>query len=155
MAYTYKKLTDVELVDSAIEPNLLIEENGDIKKMPASNIASSQVRADWNEEDATSPAFILNKPTSLGGGNGTRTITYSLISGALWNLEENRFVTQTEFIDEWNNGSILRIESSWQGTIYSTNIIAYRISSGSSSISAYYMFDEDDGKLKIAYVDNV
>lgn len=32
MAYVYKKLTDVPLVESAIEPNVIIEDSGDIKK---------------------------------------------------------------------------------------------------------------------------
>lgn len=34
MAYVYKKLTDVPLVESAIEPNVIIEDSGDIKKFP-------------------------------------------------------------------------------------------------------------------------
>lgn len=32
MAYSYKKLADVTLVESAVEPNILIEDSGDIKK---------------------------------------------------------------------------------------------------------------------------
>ena len=32
MAYSYKKLTDVALVETAETPNILIEEGGDIKK---------------------------------------------------------------------------------------------------------------------------
>ena len=61
MAYTYKKLTDVDLVESATTPNLLIEEGGDIKKISASNLVTPQTKADWEETDPNSAAFILNQ----------------------------------------------------------------------------------------------
>lgn len=51
MAYTYKKITDVDLVESAEAPNLLIEEGGDIKKIPSSNLDTPQTKADWEETD--------------------------------------------------------------------------------------------------------
>ena len=60
MAYNYKKLADVTLVESTTEPNILIEDSGDIKKISASNIATPQARADWEETDPNSFAFILN-----------------------------------------------------------------------------------------------
>ena len=71
MAYVYKKLTDVPLAESAIEPNVIIEDSGDIKKISASNLAAKQTRADWEETDPNSLAFILNKPdlSQVGGAN--------------------------------------------------------------------------------------
>lgn len=106
MAYTYQKLTDVTLVDSAVEPNLLIEDGGDIKKISASNIAVPQVKADWNETDATSAAFILNKPdlSQVGGAN---VVTYIPGSGGL--MLNGVLTTAQAVVNEWNNGSILRI----------------------------------------------
>ena len=62
MAYAYKKLADVTLVESAAEPNVLIEDSGDVKKIPVSNLVAKQARADWEETDPNSLAFILNKP---------------------------------------------------------------------------------------------
>lgn len=67
MAYEFTKLGDVTLTDSPVnEANVIIEENGEIKKTPKSAIGA---QADWNEIDENSPAFILNKPTNLGGGS--------------------------------------------------------------------------------------
>ena len=104
MAYTYKKLSEVELVETSTAPNLLIEDEGDIKKISASNIAVPQVKADWEESDPDSPAFILNKPETLSGAN---VVTYSVVSGAL--LLNDIAITPQELINEWNNGSILRV----------------------------------------------
>lgn len=65
MAYNFTKLSDVTLTETPIsEANVLIEENGDIKKTPKNAIGA---QADWNETDESSSAFILNKPESLGG----------------------------------------------------------------------------------------
>ena len=71
MAYSYKKLTDVALVETAETPNLLIEEGGDIKKISASNLVTPQTKANWEETDPNSFAFILNKPdlSQVGGAN--------------------------------------------------------------------------------------
>lgn len=107
MAYTYQKLADVTLVGSAVEPNLLIEDGGDIKKISASNIAVPQVKADWNETDATSAAFILNKPDLSQVGGGANVVTYTIVSGAL--QLDGVATTAQAVVDEWNNGSILRI----------------------------------------------
>lgn len=65
MAYEFTKLSDVTLADTIeSSANVLIEENGEIKKVSKSAIGA---QADWNETDETSPAYILNKPESLGG----------------------------------------------------------------------------------------
>lgn len=130
MAYTYKKLTDVELVESAVEPNLLIEDNGDIKKISASNIAVPQVKADWDEEDETSPAFIMNKPDLSKVGGGANVVTYTIESSAL--MLDGVAVTAQTVIDEWNNGSILRIDATTTtgGSSGSVVGISYTLASG-------------------------
>ena len=147
MAYTYKKLTDVELVDSAVEPNLLIEDGGDIKKISASNIAVPQVKADWDETDINSPAFILNKPTSIGGGANvvTYAMSYTIGSGTstphlTHGVESGHtVVTAQEVVDAWDSGSILRINDIDEvGSVLSIN---YSINSGVTTATVYYIIN--------------
>ena len=140
MAYTYKKLTDVTLVESAGMPNLLIEDCGDIKKISASNLVTPQTKADWKEADPNSSAFILNKPdlSQVGGAN---VITYTIANSAL-NLN-GVAVTAQSVIDEWNNGSILRINETNSvvgGSIGAVSNINYSLGSGGAlaSTTIYY-----------------
>ena len=139
MAYTYKKLTDVALVESAETPNLLIEEGGDIKKISASNLITTQTKADWEETDPNSFAFILNKPdlSQVGGAN---IVTYTIVNSAL-NLN-GVAVTAQSVIDEWNNGSILRINETNSlsgGSLGAVSNIKYTIVSGAlTSTTVYY-----------------
>jgi hypothetical protein len=136
MAYTYTKLTDVELVQSAVEPNLLVEEGGEIKRISASNVATPQVKADWNEEDANSAAFILNKPDLSQVGGGVNVITYTIASGAL--QLDGIAATAQEVVDEWNNGSLLRIGDATNcGSVVS---VSYTVASGavSDATLSYY-----------------
>ena len=139
MAYSYKKLADVTLVESAAEPNVLIEDSGDVKKIPASNIVAKQTRADWEETDPNSLAFILNKPdlSQVGGAN---VVTYTVAGSAL-NLN-GVAVTAQSVIDEWKNGSILRIDetnSTTGGSLGAVSNIKYTMASGAlSSTTIYY-----------------
>ena len=139
MAYTYKKLTDVALVESAEAPNLLIEEGGDIKKISASNLVTPQTKANWEETDPNSFAFILNKPdlSQVGGAN---VVTYTITNSAL-NLN-GVAVTAQSVIDEWNNGSILRIDetnSNTGGSLGAVSNIKYTVASGAlTSTTIYY-----------------
>ena len=139
MAYSYKKLADVTLVESAVEPNILIEDSGDIKKISASNIATPQTRADWEETDPNSLAFILNKPdlSQVGGAN---VVTYTISAGVL-NLN-GVTVTRQSVIDEWKNGSILRIDETNTisgGSLGAVSNIKYTIASGAlASTTIYY-----------------
>ena len=140
MAYVYKKLTDVSLVESAIEPNVIIEDSGDIKKISVHNLVTPQTRADWEEKDPNSFAFILNKPdlSKVGGAN---VVTYTISAGVL-NLN-GAAVTAQSVIDEWKNGSILRINETNTisgGSLGAVSNIKYTIVSGalSSTIIYYY-----------------
>ena len=139
MAYSYKKLADVTLVESAAEPNILIEDSGDIKKISANNLVTPQTRADWEETNPNSFAFILNKPdlSQVGGAN---VVTYTISAGVL-NLN-GVAVTAQSVIDEWKNGSILRINETNTisgGSLGAVSNIKYTIVSGAlSSTTIYY-----------------
>lgn len=146
MAYNYKKLADVTLVESATEPNILIEDSGDIKKISASNIATPQTRADWEETDPNSFAFILNKPdlSQVGGAN---VVTYTIASSAL-NLN-GVAVTAQSVIDEWKNGSILRIDetnSTTGGSLGVVSNIKYSLASGALNSTTIYYYS--NGAIK-------
>ena len=148
MAYTYKKLSDVPLVESAETPNLLIEEAGDIKKIPASNLVTTQTKADWAETDPNSSAFILNKP-DLSQIGGTKVVTYTIASGAL-NLN-GVAVTSQSVIDEWKNGSILRIDETNSlsgGSLGAVSNIKYLLGSGGLSLNTVTIYYYSDGTLK-------
>ena len=139
MAYTYKKLADVTLVESAAEPNILIEDSGDVKKISASNLVTPQTRADWEESNPNSFAFILNKPdlSQVGGAN---VVTYTVASGAL--KLNGVAVTAQSVIDDWKNGSILRIDGTNTisgGSLGAVSNIKYTIVNGAlSSTTIYY-----------------
>lgn len=143
MAYSYKKLADVTLVESAAEPNVLIEDSGDVKKIPVSNLVAKQTRADWEETDPNSLAFILNKP-DLSQAGGANVITYTISSTSsgkkLW--LNNAAATSQSVIDEWKNGSILRIDETDRvngGSLGTVSNIKYTIVSGAlSSTTIYY-----------------
>ena len=146
MAYSYKKLADVTLVESAVEPNILIEDSGDIKKISASNIATPQTRADWEETDPNSFAFILNKPdlSQVGGAN---VVTYTVVGSAL-NLN-GVAVTAQSVIDEWKNGSILRIDetnSTTGGSLGAVSNIKYSLASGALNSTTIYYYS--NGAIK-------
>lgn len=143
MAYNYKKLADVNLVESAVEPNILIEDSGDIKKISAPNLVTTQVKADWEETDPNSAAFILNKP-DLSQAGGANVVTYTIsntTSGTkLW--LNNAAATAQSVIDEWKNGSILRIDettASSGGSLGAVSNIKYTLNSGIlASTTIYY-----------------
>lgn len=144
MAYTYKKLTDVALVESAETPNILIEDDGDIKKISASNLVTPQTKADWEETDPNSAAFILNKP-DLSQAGGANVVTYTISSTAsgtkLW--LNNAAATSQSVIDEWKNGSILRIDETNTlsgGSVGAVSNIKYSLGSGGmlGSVTVYY-----------------
>ena len=139
MAYSYKKLADVTLVESAVEPNVLIEDSGDVKKIPASNLVAKQTRADWEETDPNSLAFILNKP-DLSQTGGANVVTYTISAGVL--QLNGVSATAQSVINEWKNGSILRIDetnTTAGGSLGAVSNIKYTIVSGAlSSTTIYY-----------------
>ena len=140
MAYNYKKLADVNLVESAVEPNILIEDSGDIKKISAPNLVTTQVKADWEETDPNSAAFILNKP-DLSQTGGANVVTYTISGTKLW--LNNAAATSQSVIDEWKNGSILRIDettASSGGSLGAVSNIKYTLNSGILTSTTIYYF---------------
>ena len=150
MAYSYKKLTDVTLVESAAEPNILIEDSGDVKKISVSNIVTPQTKADWDETNPNSAAFILNKPdlSQVGGANVvTYTISNTTSGTKLW--LNNAAATRQSVIDEWKNGSILRIDETNSlsgGSLGAVSNIKYTIASGALASTTIYYYS--NGVLK-------
>ena len=147
MAYTYKKLADVTLVESAAEPNILIEDSGDIKKISANNLVTPQTRADWEETNPNSFAFILNKPdlSQVGGAN---VVTYTISAGVL--KLNGAAVTAQSVIDEWKNGSILRIDetnSTTGGSLGAVSNIKYSLGSGGTSLGQTTIYYYSNGTL--------
>ena len=146
MAYSYKKLADVALVESAAEPNILIEDSGDIKKISAPNLVTTQVKADWEETDPNSYAFILNKP-DLSQTGGANVVTYTISGTKLW--LNNAAATRQSVIDEWKNGSILRINEANSlsgGSLGAVSNIEYTIASGALASTTVYYYS--NGVLK-------
>ena len=146
MAYNYKKLTDVALVESAEMPNILIEDDGDIKKISSSNLVTPQTKADWEETDPNNAAFILNKP-DLSQAGGANVVTYTISGTKHWlNHAE---ATSQSLIDEWKNGSILRIDettASSGGSLGAVSNIKYTLNSGILVSTTIYYYS--NGVLK-------
>lgn len=160
MAYNFTKLSEAPIVDSIeVTPNILIEDDGDIKRISADDLTAPQVNADWNETDVTSPAFILNKPEFIGG-SCVNIITYNLSytpeSGSIYQFSRglwepnNGFATASTIVDAWNNGAIMRIKDGTRlGQVscicYTTNsgaidsgLVYYHLGSGSFQAVTIY-----------------
>lgn len=105
----YTRLSEVDLVNEMSEDtNVLIEKDGEIKRVPKSEVGA---QADWNEKNEASPAFILNKPTSLGG-----YAYYAAYGSYIVKCEEPVFpsngissstVTASEFVEDFKSGPVM------------------------------------------------
>ena len=105
MSYEFITLSEVEVIETSKGANLLVEEDGEIKRLPASNFNTTpNVQADWNETDDTSPAYIANKPTSLGGGD-VETIMICSDSGVVVYHDTYERVDMLELTDKYNEGA--------------------------------------------------
>ena len=115
MAIQTKKLSEVEIIESPVNPNFIVEDEGEIKRIPPESITPSQVQADWEETDASSPAYILNKPESLGGGGG-EIVYYYIASDILMeeatSTQATAQASKAKVIDQWNGGARIRIRHS-------------------------------------------
>lgn len=137
MAIQTTKLSEVEVIESAVNPNFIIEDEGEIKRIPPEAITPAQVQADWEETDASSPAYILNKPESLGGGGGE--IVYYYLSGVgLWEEATSVIASKATVVDQWNTGARIRIRNSLNGTI-SGDVIGVSYSLGSGDVTLSYV----------------
>lgn len=84
-----KNITDLPVAESAEGLNLIVNDNGAAKQIPASAVGA---QADWNVSDASNPAFIKNKPVAeydlsiklhpIGFTDGDCNIECELLSGS-------------------------------------------------------------------------
>ena len=137
MAIQTTKLSEVGVIESAVNPNFIIEDEGEIKRIPPEAITPSQVQADWEETDTSSPAYILNKPESLGGGGG-EIAYYYLSGGGLWEEATSVMASKATVVDQWNTGARIRIRNSLNGTI-SGDVIGISYSLGSGDVILSYV----------------
>lgn len=138
MAIQTKKLSEVEVIESPVNPNFIIEDEGEIKRIPPEAITPSQVQADWEETDASSPAYILNKPESLGGGGGEVVYYYLSAGGGLQEEATSAPASKATVVDQWNTGAKIRIRNSLNGTI-SGDVIGVSYSLGSGNVTLSYV----------------
>ena len=137
MAIQTTKLSEVEIIESPVNPNFIVEDEGEIKRIPPEAITPSQVQADWEETDASSPAYILNKPESLGGGGG-EIVYYFLSSATLMEEATSAIASKATVVDQWNTGARIRIRNSLNGTI-SGDVIGVSYSLGSGDVTLSYV----------------
>lgn len=132
MAIQTTKLSEVGVIESPVNPNFIIEDEGEIKRIPPEAITPSQVQADWEETDTSSPAYILNKPESLGGGGG-EIVYYYPNSNGLMEEATSAQASKTTVVNQWNTGARIRIR---QAPTLSTSgdVIGISYSLGSGGI---------------------
>ena len=129
MAIQTTKLSEVDVIESPVNPNFIVEDEGEIKRISPEAITPSQVQVDWEETDTSSPAYILNKPESLGGGGG-EIVYYYLSSGGLWEEATSALASMVTVVDQWNTGARIRIKDSLTSTT-SGDVIGVRYVPGS------------------------
>lgn len=132
MSYNYTKLSQVPLVVGSSEDiNILVEEEGWIERIPASQIVTQQVQSDWDVDDENDPAFILNKPTITPGGGGV--IYYRTGSGAVYNEDGDR-LSISDILDDYNSGAILRFDEPLGFLNEQSDVLSIRLMEGSGSM---------------------
>ena len=140
MAIQTTKLSEVEVIESPVNPNFIIEDEGEIKRIPPEAITPSQVQADWEETDASSPAYILNKPESLGGGG--EVVQYYLDGGTLKEQITSAAASKATLVSQWNAGARIRIINGLNSTTSGDVIgVSYSLLSGaiSSNVTLSYV----------------
>lgn len=140
MAIQTTKLSEVGVIESPVNPNFIIEDEGEIKRISPEAITPSQVQADWEETDASSPAYILNKPDSLGGGG--EVVQYYLDSGTLKEQITSAAASKATIVNQWNTGARIRIINGLNSTTSGDVIgVSYSLLSGaiSSNVTLSYV----------------
>lgn len=129
MSYEFIKLSEVEKVETSHNANLLIEEDGEIKRLSTDNInfggSGNQVQADWNETDDTSPAYIMNKPEISDG-----IIYISLDCGGAFVKSDGNYYTVNELKELWKAGARIRFDNNYRtgGEFGASDVIAADLS---------------------------
>jgi hypothetical protein len=149
MSYEFIKLSEVEVIETSKTANLLIEEDGEIKRLPASNFDTTpNVQADWNETDDSSPAYIANKPESLGGGG--EIIKFIMDSGTA-KVNDVVWTTQ-DFKDAWDRGATLIYTRNGSSFVDEGKIVSayFSLSSGTVSYgSLSYIYSSGIGYVNV------
>lgn len=136
----YIKLSEVTLLETVdTEPNVLAEVDGEVVRIPASEVSAPQVKADWDEEDPNSPAYIMNKPEVSAGG-GVEVRYYTPGSGSITENETGAVLTKRDIIEAWANGVIMRIGTPKN----SGNIVRLKYTEISGSIGTVNLFYTND-----------
>ena len=145
MAIQTTKLSEVEIIESPVNPNFIIEDEGEIKRIPPEAITPAQVQADWEETDASSPAYILNKPESLGGGG--EVVQYYLDSGTLKEQITSAAASKATIVNQWNTGARIRI-------INSTSVGGNSTTTSGDAIGVNYSLSNGviSGNVTLSYV---
>jgi hypothetical protein len=115
-----KKITEVPVVENVENINLIANSNGAAVQVAANQIGA---QADWNETDESSPAFIMNKPTSLGGG-GVEVVTYVISEPSIMDPDYN-VITAATLIQKFNAGATIRCLDRFNKNICGT-VVGYR-----------------------------
>lgn len=133
MAVQTTKLSEVEVTQSAVDPKLLVEDEGEIKRISPEAITPSQVQVDWEETDTSSPAYILNKPESLSGGGG-EVVYYYPASGNLIEEATALMASKATVLNQWNTGARIRIRNAPSGTTFGDVMgVSYSLANGAIS----------------------
>lgn len=150
MSYEFIKLSEVEQVETSYNANLLIEEDGQIKRLSTANInfggSGNQVQADWNETDDTSPAYIMNKPEISDG-----IIYISLDCGGIFVKSDGSSYTVNELKELWKTGARIRIDYNYrtEGEFGASDVIAADLSdyTGWNRIG-FYVYNPYDSAIE-------
>lgn len=154
MSYEFIKLNEVEKVDSSYNASLLIEQNGEIKRLSTENInfggGGQQVQADWNEKDDTSPAYIMNKPEINGN-----IVYISLDCGGVFSKSDGTAFTVNELKELWKSGARIRFDFNWrtEGEYGSSEVIGADLSdyTGCNNIG-FYVYRPYTGVIEFYHI---
>lgn len=96
MAYEFKKLSDVAAVETPADTaNVLIEEDGVIKKAPKSAVGGAgsggDVQSDWNQNDPTASDYVKNRThyTQIEEVTIVPNFEYDLVSSSSYYAYKN------------------------------------------------------------------
>ena len=109
MSYEFVKLSEVEEINNADNASLIVEQNGEIKRLSTDNInfgggASEAVQADWEEDDPLSMAYIRNKPSLTDLGSNW-VLSYDAYSGTVLDMVISSPINVTTFMEKWDSGT--------------------------------------------------
>lgn len=134
MAYEFTKLSEVTLVETTTEPNLLIEDGGEIVRVPASCVVTSSSGSsnEGNSTGGNANALIYTRSSSLDGANS-------------FTDNEGNYKTVADIYNDYASGKIIRLK----GTNMSSGRDEYSdiLAMSYGGASNYYIHIIADGQL--------